>query len=293
MLPSRSNLLAAADASAWKRPATQRRAYADGSGVVVGGAVILSALPVIWSDVGYPPAMKNAELEHPGGLQMPRSRGAVSGLLLVLAGAWGALVPFLGPRFNFAYTPAQEWVWTTARGWFEVLPGAAAVLGGLFLIASRNRVTATLGGLLAVLAGAWFVIGPRVAPLLHLGTVGDPAGATERKRAVLELSYFTGLGVLIVLIGGFAVARTFARLARDIPAPVAHSAAVQPVPAEARLAPGNAAVTAPASEAVTKPRGDQVAPENDPRRWREVRRPRERVGAGRSNAYLRWPHPQG
>lgn len=231
--------------------------------------------------------MKNAELEHPGGLQIPRSRGAVSGLLLVLAGVWGGLIPFLGPRFDFAYTPAQEWAWTAARGWFEVLPGAAAVLGGLLLIASRNRVSATLGGLLAVLAGAWFVVGPRVAPLVHLGTVGDPVGATERKRAVLELSYFTGLGVLIVLIGGFAMARTFARLARDIPGPV---------PAEPRRA--DAAVTAPAaeavtSEAVTKPRGDRVAPENDPRRWREVRRPRERAGAGRSNAYLRWPHPQG
>ncbi len=222
---------------------------------------------------------------------MPRSRGAVSGLLLVLAGAWGALVPFLGPRFDFAYTRAQEgaqeWAWTTARGWFEVLPGAAAVLGGLLLIASRNRVSATIGGLLAVLAGAWFVIGPRVAPLMHLGTIGDPVGVTERKRAVLELSYFTGLGVLIVLVGGFAVARTFARLARDIPAPV---------PAEPRRA--DAAVTAPVaeavtSEAVTRPRGDKVAPENDPRRWREVRRPRERAGAGRSNAYLRWPHPQG
>lgn len=231
--------------------------------------------------------MKNPEHEHPGRLQMPRSRGAVSGSLLVLAGVWGGLIPFLGPRFDFAYTPAQEWAWTTARGWFEVLPGAAAVLGGLLLLASRNRVGATFGGLLAVLAGAWFVVGPRVAPLMRLGTIGDPVGATERKRAVLELSYFTGLGVLIVLVGGFAVARTFARLARDIPAPV---------PAEPRRP--DEAVTVPAaeavsSEAVTTPRGDRVAPENDPRRWREVRRPRERVGAGRSTAYLRWPHPQG
>lgn len=242
--------------------------------------------------------MKNAELEHPGGLQMPRSRGAVSGLLLALAGAWGALIPFLGPRFNFGYTPAQEWAWTTARGWFEVLPGAAAVCGGLLLIASRNRVTAMLGGLLAVMAGAWFVTGPRLAPLFDLGTIGDPVGATERKRAVLELSYFTGLGVLIVLIGGFAMVRTFARLARDIPVTVAsapetaHVTVDVPVPAEPYRAAGDAAVTAPASEAVTKPRGD-VAPENDPRRWRTVRRPRQQAGAGRSNAYLRWPHPQG
>ncbi|PJE14064.1 hypothetical protein [Mycobacterium sp.] len=231
--------------------------------------------------------MKNAELEKPGGLQMPRSRGAVSGLLLVIAGAWGALIPFLGPRLNFAFTPAQEWVWTTARGWFEVLPGAAAVLGGLLLMASRNRAAAGFGGLLAVLAGAWFVVGPRVAPLLHLGSIGDPVGGTDRKRALLDISYFTGLGVLIVLIGGFAMASTFARLARDIPAPVAHG---EPGIAEPDRLAQDTTMTVPSPEADTKPRGAQLRPEQDPRRWRNVR-PSRQVGAGRSNAYLRWPYP--
>lgn len=229
---------------------------------------------------------------------MPRSRGAVSGLVLVLAGAWGALIPFVGPRFGFAFTPAGEWVWTTARGWFEVLPGAATVLGGLLLIASRNRATAVLGGVLAVLAGAWFVVAQQVAPLLHLGTIGDPVGDTERKRAVLDLSYFSGLGTLIVLVGGFAAARTFARLARDVTAPVARElvtadpVSVAPTPGAYRAAP-DTAMTEPAPDAQTKPRGEHVTPNEDPRRWREVRRPREHVGAGRSNAYLRWPHPQG
>ena len=77
-----------------------------------------------------------------GRLQMPRSRGAASGFLLILLGAWGALIPFVGPRFDFAFTPDQEWIWTTARGWLEVLPGAATALGGLLLLMSRNRVTA-------------------------------------------------------------------------------------------------------------------------------------------------------
>ena len=36
-----------------------------------------------------------------GTLHMPRSRGAVSGLLLLILGAWGALVPFIGPYFHF------------------------------------------------------------------------------------------------------------------------------------------------------------------------------------------------
>src|ERR1700757_1527485 len=160
--------------------------------------------------------MRQARNDRPGALRMPRSRGAVGGLLLVILGAWGALIPFVGPRINFAYTPDQDWAWSTARGWLEVLPGAATALGGLLLILSANRVGAMLGGWLAVLAGAWFVIGGQVAPLLGIGSTGDPIAATERKRAALEVSYFSGLGALIVFVGGVALARTAVRLARDV-----------------------------------------------------------------------------
>ena len=85
--------------------------------------------------------MKHAERNYPGALTMPRSRGAVSGLILVILGAWGALIPFVGPHFNFAYTPDRDWAWTTARGWLEVLPGAATVVGGLLLIVAGNRIS--------------------------------------------------------------------------------------------------------------------------------------------------------
>ena len=53
-----------------------------------------------------------------GSLHMPRSRGAVSGLLLMILGVSGALIPFIGPYFHFAYTPGQPWAWTPhAPGW--------------------------------------------------------------------------------------------------------------------------------------------------------------------------------
>src|SRR5262249_5020162 len=146
-------------------------------------------------------------------LWMPRSRGAVCGLILLVLGAWGALIPFVGPHFNFAYTPDKEWAWTTARGWLEVAPGAATALGGLLLVFSGNRATAIVGGWLAVLAGAWFVVGAEVAPLLGIGSAGDPIAGTERKRAALEISYFSGLGALIVFVGGIALARLAVRLA--------------------------------------------------------------------------------
>lgn len=149
-------------------------------------------------------------------LQMPRSRGATSGFLLILLGAWGALVPFVGPYFNFAFTPNQEWLWTNARGWLEVLPGAATALGGLLLVVSANRVTAMLGGWLTVLAGAWFVVGRALAGPLRIGDAGAPVADTETKRVWLELTYFYGLGALIVFFGAMALGRLSVRSARDI-----------------------------------------------------------------------------
>jgi hypothetical protein len=151
-----------------------------------------------------------------GSLHMPRSRGAVSGLLLIILGAWGALIPFIGPYFHFAYTPDQAWAWSTARGWLEVFPGATTVVGGFFLLVSGNRATAMFGGWLAVIGGAWFVVGRTLASLLRLGDVGHPIAATEAKRAVLEICYFSGLGALIVFLGGAVLARVTVRTLRDV-----------------------------------------------------------------------------
>ena len=173
---------------------------------------------------------------HAGGrLQMPRSRGAASGFLLILLGIWGALIPFVGPYFDFAFSPDQEWTWTTARGWLEVLPGAATVVGGLLLLGSRNRATAMFGGWLTVLAGAWFVVGRALAGPLGIGDVGAPVAFTDNKRTVLELTYFYGLGALIIFLGAVALGRLSVRTARDVAfaqRPVAATVQPQPAPSE-------------------------------------------------------------
>ena len=170
-----------------------------------------------------------------GRLQMPRSRGAASGFLLILLGAWGALIPFAGPYFDFAFTPDQEWTWTTARGWLEVLPGAVTVIGGLLLLGSRNRATAMLGGWLTVFAGAWFVVGLALAGPLGIGDVGTPVAVTEEKRTILELAYFYGLGSLIIFLGAVALGRLSVRTARDVAfaqRPVAATVQPQPAPSD-------------------------------------------------------------
>jgi hypothetical protein len=122
-------------------------------------------------------------------LRVPRSRGALSGLLLLLLGVWGALVPFIGPLFSFAYSPNTAWTWTAARGWLEVLPGAVTALGGLILLSSANRVTAGFGAWLGVAGGAWFVVGPQLATPLHIGSPGSPVSTNSGLRALESLAW--------------------------------------------------------------------------------------------------------
>jgi hypothetical protein len=126
------------------------------------------------------------------------------------------LIPFIGPNINWAYTVDPAWTWTAAKGWLEVFPGVAAAVGGLLLLVSGNRATAMFGGWLAVFAGAWFVVGRAFASTLAIGDVGQPVASTDLKRALLEVTYFTGLGALIVFLGGAVLARVAVRHARDV-----------------------------------------------------------------------------
>ncbi|BBY08298.1 hypothetical protein [Mycobacterium noviomagense] len=219
-------------------------------------------------------------VERLDGLQMPRTRGAVTGLLLVLLGAWGALIPFVGPFFDWAYTPDKAWAWTAARGWLEVFPGVTTVVGGLLLIGSGNRATAMFGGWLAVFAGGWFVIGGTLSSVLRIGDIGHPVAATDLKRALLEITYFSGLGALIVFLGGAALARLSVRLARDVEP--AAAAATDDVPAM-EPAPEYGAAPAVSPDAMTQVRGDQyAAPAEEPRESKgSFFRRRRHVGAGR------------
>ena len=143
-----------------------------------------------------------------GMLRVPRSRGVLSGLLLVLLGAWGALIPFVGPYFHYAYTPDQAWTYTTGRLWLAILPGVATVLGGLIVLISASRPLAHFGAWLAALGGAWFALGSVIGPTwigAQMAT-GTPVGGSAT-RALEQIGFFTGLGVAIVLVAGMALGR--------------------------------------------------------------------------------------
>lgn len=152
-----------------------------------------------------------------GAMRIPRTRGALSGFLLIVLGAWGALIPFIGPYFKYAYTPDTTWTWTTARLWLEVVPGVAAILGGLILLMTANRASAVFGGWLASAAGAWFVVGQFVSRLWdgEWSRIGDPIGGPKR-QVVEQLGFFSGLGVVILFLAAHAAGRVTVRSVKDL-----------------------------------------------------------------------------
>ena len=119
-------------------------------------------------------------------MRVPRTRGVGSGVLLILLGAWGALIPFIGPYFHFAYTPDTAWAWTWGRFFLEIVPGVAAALGGLILLVSAFRPVAMFGAALAAAGGAWFAVGHLLGPVWSssttLGVPGSIPAAFSRGR---------------------------------------------------------------------------------------------------------------
>jgi hypothetical protein len=149
-------------------------------------------------------------------MRVPRSRGAFSGIVLVVLGAWAALVPFIGPYFDFAFTPAPNdaWHWTSGRGWLELLPGVAAVVGGLLLLAGTNRVVLTFASWLGVAGGAWLVVGPVLAPRISLST-GAPESSGGWVQTLEALFFFYAIGAGILFFGASALGRLSVHSVRD------------------------------------------------------------------------------
>ena len=106
-----------------------------------------------------------------GTTRIPRTRGGVSGLMLILL--------------------------------------VAVALGGLVVLFSARRPVAILGAFLAALGGAWFVVGNLVSVLWTHGSpeAGIPVGSNLTRLVLEELGFFIGLGVIIVFFAGLALGR--------------------------------------------------------------------------------------
>lgn len=162
-------------------------------------------------------------------MRISRKTGALSGLMLVVLGVWGGLIPFIGPYFGYAFGSHATWHFTTNRLWLDILPGVAVLLGGLMLTGAGHRVSGTMASWLAIAGGAWFAVGPAVSRLWEHGPgpIGAPLFGTTRQMFEL-VGYFYGLGALIVGLAAFALGRFVSRPALMIePVPVSE----EPVPA--------------------------------------------------------------
>jgi hypothetical protein len=179
-------------------------------------------------------------------LRVPRTRGALSGLLLVLLGLWGALVPIIGPYFHFGFTPDKAWDFTSGRVLLQIVPGCAVFLGGLVALASANRAFAAFGAWLAALGGAWFAVGvPLSALWADQGDMrlGQAVGGTTR-QVVEQIMLLYGLGVVVVFLAAVALGRLAvvgvkdARLAEETAAEEASAARTADGDSELEPSPG-------------------------------------------------------
>ncbi len=155
--------------------------------------------------------------------RIPRRRGVVCGLLLILLGLWGGLALFFGPYFHFGYTPDKVWDYNQGRLYYSIIPAAAVLVGGLLAAVTRNRAIGLSGGLLAALGGAWFGIGqtftaivlkrsiPGGSPILRSGET-----LTSLHAYVEMLTLFAGLGLVVVFVGALTIGRFSMLAAADL-----------------------------------------------------------------------------
>jgi hypothetical protein len=187
-------------------------------------------------------------------MRMARSTGMASGLLVMVLGIWGALIPFVGPYFDYSFGTNTAWHYATDRLWLNILPGALAVIAGLLLLMAATRAAGMFAGWLGVVAGAWFVVGPAVSLTWESGTgpIGRPLFGSTRQ--MLELvGYFYGVGALIVALAAFSIGR-FASRPRLAEQDAIARAAARGAVTQAPPPPPAADVPAPQPAASERPR---------------------------------------
>ena len=91
-----------------------------------------------------------------------------AGVLTILISAWGTLIPFVEPMFGFHATGTPSLHWNAAHTLLAVVPGVIGVAMGFVVlwaasqaVVGRTQTTLAWAGLITILSGAWFIIGPK------------------------------------------------------------------------------------------------------------------------------------
>jgi hypothetical protein len=134
----------------------------------------------------------------------------MAGLLIVLLGAWGGIVPYVGPLFGFSGDGSGAWRWTFSHALLNLAPGAVALAFGLLImVACRSlagRPVLALAGLVVAVCGAWFIIGPLAWPVMRSGAAYF-VGARPLRELAFWIGYSLGPGSLLIGLGAFAIGR--------------------------------------------------------------------------------------
>jgi len=134
-----------------------------------------------------------------------------AGLFALLVGAWGGIVAFVGPIIGFSGDGSASWVWNRAHALLFLAPGAAACFAGLVIMIEAlsygraRRSLLTFGGMLAVVCGAWFIVGPLAWPALVGGSVF--VSASPLRELAHWLGYSFGPGGVLLMLGSFILGR--------------------------------------------------------------------------------------
>jgi len=152
------------------------------------------------------------ELDRPEALaraHLGRFGIGTAGVVAVLVSAWGGIVPFVGPLFNYSGDGSGAWHWNLAHAVLALAPGIAGVLIGLFVIAEsrgivvgRGRLSLAMAGTLLMICGAWFAVGPLAWPVISNGS-GYFIASTHLRVLAYELGYSIGTGLILVVCGAF------------------------------------------------------------------------------------------
>ena len=136
----------------------------------------------------------------------------VLAVCIAVVGAWAGIVPYVGAFFGFGMGDAPAWQWTTDRAILNLIPGAAAVLAALILSGSLlplalggGRALSAFAALLAMVAGAWLVLGPSALSAI-IGPTGVPAPHGGAGWVFTQLvGYHLGPGILLAVLGAWVM----------------------------------------------------------------------------------------
>jgi hypothetical protein len=135
---------------------------------------------------------------------------ALAGVIALLASAWGAVVPYVGPLFGYSADGSDAWHWSLPHAFLALVPGVVGVLLGLMIVAESRGITVGKGrlslataGMLLMVCGAWFAIGPLAWPVVFTTSSGYFVATSHLGLLEDEVGYSIGTGLILVICGAF------------------------------------------------------------------------------------------